>query len=96
MSQPNQPTYEQLKARLEAAEKALAVKNAPRAISFKVSEKGAVSAYGLGRFPVTLYGEQWARLCDAMPALKEFIAAHASELSTKADKAAVVAAEVKA
>jgi hypothetical protein len=43
------------------------------AISFKVSEKGAVSVYGLGRFPVTLYYEQWMRLLNHADQLKEFL-----------------------
>ena len=42
-------------------------------ISFKVSEKGAVSVYGLGRFPVTLYKEQWVRLLDHADAIKSFL-----------------------
>ena len=43
-------------------------------ISFKVSEKGAVSVYGLGRFPVTLYREQWEKLLAAADQIKAFIA----------------------
>jgi hypothetical protein len=82
-------SQEMLKQRIRELEAALAVKNAPRAISFKVSEKGAVSAYGLGRFPVTLYGEQWTRLIAAVPQLTAFISAHKAELSVKADKPAV-------
>lgn len=52
-------------------------------ISLKVSEKGAVSAYGLGRFPVTLYREQWERLLAHGEAIQSFIAANAKSLSTK-------------
>ncbi|HLE11819.1 MAG: hypothetical protein A2504_15025 [Bdellovibrionales bacterium RIFOXYD12_FULL_39_22] len=52
-------------------------------ISFKVSAKGAVSVYGLGRFPVTLYKEQWDRLLVKIDELKEFITEHESELTTK-------------
>lgn len=52
-------------------------------ISFKVSQKGAVSAYGLGRFPVTLYKEQWIRLLDKKDDLLEFITENESELKTK-------------
>jgi len=79
------PTEQEiLKARIAELEKALAAKNAPKAISFKVSEKGAVSAYGINaRFPVTLYADQWVRLSAAMPALGEFIKANASSLSVK-------------
>ena len=42
-------------------------------LSLKVSEKGAVSVYGLGRFPVTLYKEQWAKLLGMSEQIKEFI-----------------------
>jgi hypothetical protein len=47
-----------------------------KSLSFKVSEKGAVSVYGLQRFPVSLYKRQWERLLDAAPKLRAFIAAH--------------------
>jgi hypothetical protein len=52
-------------------------------LSFKVSAKGACSVYGLGRFPVTLYKEQWSRLIAKMEELKVFLAEHDSELSSK-------------
>lgn len=63
----------------------------PRSISFKVTAKkadgsgtdGAISAYGLGRFPVTLYRGQWERLIEAVPALQAFIEANAALLSVK-------------
>jgi hypothetical protein len=48
-----------------------------------VSEKGAVSAYGLGRFPVTLYKEQWLKLLDMANDIRAFIAANESQLKTK-------------
>ena len=51
-----------------------------RNLSFKVSEKGAISVYGMGRFPVTLYVEQWNTLLDSADALRAFMAEHASEL----------------
>lgn len=78
-------TNAQMQARIAELEKQLAEAKAKPAakISFKVSEKGGVSAYGLGRFPVTLYGEQWKRLAAAMPELLKFVEAHASELSSK-------------
>ena len=44
-----------------------------RGVSLKVSEKGGVSVYGLGRFPVTLYKEQWARLLDMADDIRTFI-----------------------
>jgi hypothetical protein len=52
-------------------------------ISFKVSEKGAVSVYGMGRFPVTLYKEQWLRLLGKAEELKKFIAENDSRLKVK-------------
>ncbi|PIP88921.1 MAG: hypothetical protein COW01_05025 [Bdellovibrionales bacterium CG12_big_fil_rev_8_21_14_0_65_38_15] len=52
-------------------------------IFFKVSQKGAVSAYGLGRFPVTLYQEQWTRLLDKKEDILEFIQENESQLKTK-------------
>ena len=52
-------------------------------ISFKVSEKGAVSVYGLGRFPVTLYLEQWDALLSHATELREYIEANKSRLKTK-------------
>ncbi len=52
-------------------------------LSFKVSEKGALSVYGLQRFPVTLYAASWERIIDAVPSLQAFIAANAATLSRK-------------
>jgi hypothetical protein len=63
------------KAAGEAAEK--------RGITFKVSEKGAVSVYGLGRFPVTLYQEQWEKLLNEADNIRGFIAENKSRLKTK-------------
>ena len=54
-----------------------------RGISLKVSVKGAVSLYGLGRFPVTLYKEQWTRVLDMADEIRAFIAEHDGELKTK-------------
>ena len=72
-------------ARLQAENQALKAANLRTGrISFKVSEKGAVSVYGLGRFPVTLYREQWERLVGQVPALEAFIRDNASRLSMKA------------
>ena len=52
-------------------------------ITFRVSEKGAVSVYGLGRFPVTLYQEQWDRLLDAANDLRAFIDVNRERLKKK-------------
>jgi len=70
--------------RLRAENAALKASNARRGgVSFKVSEKGGVSVYGLGRFPVTLYKEQWAKLLDLADDLRAFIRAHETELKSK-------------
>jgi hypothetical protein len=52
-------------------------------LNFKVSEKGAVSVYGLGRFPVTLYYEQWVRLLASAEELRDFVEANKSNLKLK-------------
>lgn len=58
-------------------------KGAARGVSMKVSEKGGLSVYGLGRFPITFYKEQWVKLLDMSDEIRAFIAAHNSELKTK-------------
>ena len=79
----SEPTYEELKARLAAAEEQLKGGRARGTINFKVSEKGAVSVYGLGRFPVTLYYEQWVRLLDQADELRQFLEANKASLKLK-------------
>ncbi len=59
-----EPSYEELKARVAELEKQTSGRR-PGELEFRVGEKGGVSVYGLGRFPVTLYYEQWIRLLDA-------------------------------
>jgi len=54
-----------------------------KSLSFKVSEKGALSVDGLGTFPVSLYRGQWERLIEAIPQIRAFIEANASTLTTK-------------
>jgi hypothetical protein len=54
-----------------------------RSVSLKVSEKGGVSVYGLGRFPVTLYKEQWHKLLAMSAEILEFIKEHDAQLKTK-------------
>ena len=56
-----------------------------RSVGLKVSEKGGVSVYGLGRFPVTLYKEQWTRLLAMADEIRAFIQEHDAELKTKGD-----------
>jgi len=58
-------------------------KGAAAGITMKVSEKGAVSIYGMGRFPVTLYKEQWLKLLDLSDDIRAFIAANEAQLKTK-------------
>jgi hypothetical protein len=62
----------------------LAAQSAPKALTMKVSEKGALSIYGLGRFPVTLYRGQWERLMVAKPTIEAFIKANDTLLAVKA------------
>jgi hypothetical protein len=69
--------------RLRAENESLKAGRAKGAISLKVSEKGAVSLYGLGRFPVTLYKEQWERLLGQADQIRQFIAENDSKLKTK-------------
>ena len=76
------PTKEELLARIAELEKHVATKKAGK-LEFKVSEKGGVSVYGLGRFPVTLYQEQWSRLLDAAEDLRVFIEENKSRLKVK-------------
>ena len=78
-----EPSYEELKERLQELEKQVESKKRSGAMEFRVSEKGGVSVYGLGRFPVTLYYEQWTRLLDAAPQLKAFLDENKSKLKLK-------------
>lgn len=76
---------EDLKAELERLRKeneALKSRGA-KGVSLKVSEKGGVSVYGLGRFPVTLYKEQWTRLLDMSDDIRNFIKENESKLKAK-------------
>ena len=65
------------------AENAALKKTSARGLSLKVSEKGALSVYGMGRFPVTLYKEQWLKLLSISEELKKFIQENDSRLKTK-------------
>ena len=58
-------------------------KTSATGLSMKVSEKGALSIYGLGRFPVTLYKEQWTKLLAMAEEIKTFIQANDSQLKAK-------------
>jgi len=76
---------EELKAELEqlrAENTALKNRKVP-AVAIKVSEKGGVSVYGLGRFPVTLYKEQWTKLLGMADDIRQFIKENDSKLKAK-------------
>ncbi len=74
-----------LKAEVEKlkAENAALKQASSRGVSLKVSQKGAVSLYGMGRFPVTLYQEQWIKILDMSDAIRAFIKENASQLKEK-------------
>ena len=77
---------EQMKAELErlrAEYEQLKQRPAARASGLKVSEKGGLSVYGLGRFPVTLYKEQWVKLLDMADEIRAFIKENDSKLKSK-------------
>jgi hypothetical protein len=75
-----QAELERLRAENEALKTGRPAKGA---MSLKVSEKGAVSVYGLGRFPVTLYREQWERLLASADEIQKFIADNEDKLKKK-------------
>jgi len=75
-----EPTYEELKARLAELERKSARTGN---LEFRIGEKGGVSVYGLGRFPVTLYYEQWVRLLDAAQDLRTFLENNKDKLKLK-------------
>ena len=58
-------------------------KGAAKGISMKVSEKGGLSVYGLGRFPITLYKEQWTKLLDMADDIRAFLKANDAQLKAK-------------
>ena len=78
----SEPTKEELLARIAELEKKTEARK-KGALEFRVGEKGGVSVYGLGRFPVTLYKEQWTKLLDMADEIRAFIRDHESELKAK-------------
>ncbi|HUM03971.1 MAG TPA: hypothetical protein VLT90_00830 [Terriglobales bacterium] len=78
-----EPSYEELKERLAQLEKQVDAKKRAGSLDFRVSEKGGVSVYGLGRFPVTLYYEQWNRLLEVGADLKAFLEENKGKLKLK-------------
>ena len=77
-----EPSYEELKARVAELEKQPGGRRSGE-LEFRVGEKGGVSVYGLGRFPVTLYYEQWVRLLDSADGLRAFLEENKSKLKLK-------------
>jgi hypothetical protein len=73
-----EPSYEELKARVVELEKQSGTRRSGK-LEFKVGEKVGVSVYGLGRFPVTLYYEQWIRLLDNAAELRAFLEENKAE-----------------
>ena len=78
----SEPSKEELMARIADLEKRLGSKQSGK-LEFKVGDKGGVSVYGLGRFPVTLYYEQWIKLLDAKEDLMAFLEANKSRLKLR-------------
>lgn len=76
---------EEMKKELERlrAENAALKKTSAKGLSLKISEKGGLSVYGLGRFPVTLYKEQWKKLLDMTDDIRAFLEANDAQLKTK-------------
>ncbi len=79
----SEPSYDELKAKLAELEKQVQGGRARGTLQYKVSEKGGVSVYGLGRFPVTLYYEQWVRLLDQAEQIREFLEENKGSLKLK-------------
>ncbi|HUI84410.1 MAG TPA: hypothetical protein VL240_09310 [Candidatus Binatia bacterium] len=76
----SEPSYDELKAKVAELEKQVRKRGT---LDFRVSEKGGVSVYGLGRFPVTLYYEQWIRLLDQAEQLRQFLQENRAHLKMK-------------
>jgi hypothetical protein len=81
----SEPTKDELLARIAELEKQATSKKTGR-LEFKVSEKGGVSVYGLGRFPVTLYYEQWQRLLGIADDLRTFLEENKGKLKLKSSE----------
>jgi len=80
-----EPSVEELRARIAELEKQVGAKKRG-GLEFRVGEKGGVSVYGLGRFPVTLYYEQWIRLLESADILRVFLEENKNHLKLKDSK----------
>jgi hypothetical protein len=78
-----QQELERLRKENEELQQKLADRGGTGALSLKVSGKGAISAYGLGRFPTTLYIEQWNKILDNADQIRQFMKDHESQLKRK-------------
>jgi len=84
-------TPDEMKAEIERlrAENERLKARPTRGVSLKVSEKGGISLYGLGRFPTTLYVEQWQKILDMAPEIRQFIRDNADQLKWKDGQMAI-------
>ncbi len=80
----SEPTKEELLARIAELEKQAGGRKSGE-LELRVSDKGGVSVYGLGRFPVTLYYEQWVRLLDSADRLRTFLEQNKGKLKLKGE-----------
>jgi len=79
-------SYEELKTKLAELQQNLPAPGGSGALYFKIAAKGGVSAYGLGRYPVTLYYEQWQKLLDGAAPLRAFLEANKEALKMRTPK----------
>ncbi len=83
---PEQSAMQAEIARLQAENAALRTSAKSQTLSLRISDKGGVSVYGLGKFPITLYKEQWRKLLALATYILEFIDAHEGQLKSKESK----------
>jgi hypothetical protein len=83
----SEPTREELLARIAELKRQASAREGG-SLQFKVSDKGGVSVYGLGRFPVTLYYEQWVRLLDSADGLRAFLEENKGRLKLRGERKA--------
>lgn len=81
-----EPTKEELLAEIAELKRQQSEGRKKGSLEFRVGEKGGVSVYGLGRFPVTLYYEQWIRLLDVSGDLRKFLEENKSKLKLKSQE----------